>query len=334
MVFANAARNIGIVVAVLALLGWLVYVFANLRRAKPEVGSEIELAPNRKPFYDDDKLETKRLDRALGWGVALLVVVGVGLPLYWLAEPGRQSGAITNFDATIAGWGEELFATTAAGGFNCAGCHGAEGIGGVANYTFTDPLTGEVRTVPWSAPALQTVLYKFSEDELRYILVYGRPFSPMSAWGLAGGGPMNDQQIDSLIEYIKSFQITPEEAQAEVQAALDTAMASGQYDSEGEALFNLTAGQGAYNCARCHTRGWSFGEPQVSGGGAFGPNLTGGSTVRQFPDVSSQVQFIQNGSENGKVYGVNGQGSGRMPGFGQILTEEQVQAIVDYERGL
>ena len=46
------------------------------------------------------------------------------------------------------------------------------------------------------APALNTVLYRFSEDEVRYILAYGRPFSPMSPWGIAGGGPMNDQQID------------------------------------------------------------------------------------------------------------------------------------------
>ena len=49
----------------------------------------------------------------------------------------------------------------------------------------------------WKAPALQTVLLKFSDDEVRYIITYGRPFSPMSPWGLAGGGPMNDQQIDS-----------------------------------------------------------------------------------------------------------------------------------------
>jgi mono/diheme cytochrome c family protein len=46
------------------------------------------------------------------------------------------------------------------------------------------------------------------------------------------------------------------------------------------------------------------------------------------------VDFVSKGSEVGKKYGVQGQGSGRMPGFGELLTPEQINAIVDYERGL
>ncbi len=73
------------------------------------------------------------------------------------------------------------------------------------------------------------------------------------------------------------------------------------------------------------------------GGGAFGPNLTGGDTLRQFPDRDTMVDFITNGSEYAKPYGVRGVGGdegGGMPGFGQVLTAEQIQAIIDYERGL
>ena len=62
----------------------------------------------------------------------------------------------------------------------------------------TDQVTGQVRAVNWYAPALNTVLYRFDEDEVSYILTYGRPGSPMSAWGLDGGGPMNAQQIQTL----------------------------------------------------------------------------------------------------------------------------------------
>ena len=83
--------------------------------------------------------------------------------------------------------------------------------GGAAPYTITDKTTGAVRAVTWNAPALNTVLYRFSEEEVRYILVYGRQFSPMSPWGIAGGGPMNDQQIDSVIAYLKSIQLPAEE---------------------------------------------------------------------------------------------------------------------------
>ena len=67
-----------------------------------------------------------------------------------------------------------------------------------------------MQAVNWTAPALNTVLYRFSADEVTYILTYGRPFSPMSAWGVAGGGPMNDQQISDLIAYLASIQIPME----------------------------------------------------------------------------------------------------------------------------
>ena len=80
-----------------------------------------------------------------------------------------------------------------------------------AAYNITDPATGEVRAVSWKAPALNTIFYRFSEEEVRFILVYGRPFSPMSPWGVAGGGPMNDQQIDTLLAYLHSIQIDRED---------------------------------------------------------------------------------------------------------------------------
>jgi mono/diheme cytochrome c family protein len=351
VIYAGVPANVAAIILVVLVAGWLLYIIANLRRARPEVGSEVELAPNRKPYYSDEELEGPKLERTQLIGVALLAIIGVALPLYWLAEPGRQAGAIEGYDARFASWGSQLFATTADGGFNCAGCHGGmKASGGVAPYTVTNPNTGEVKPVSWKAPALNTVMYKFSPDEVTYILVYGRPFSPMSPWGIAGGGPMNDQQISNLVEYLKSIQIpmdgcaegeiicaegrAPASLTDEIQKEAEAAVAAGTAKSLGEALFSLELASGAYSCARCHTRGWSYGDPQQSGGGAMGPNLTAGSTVRQFPNASDQVAFIQSGSENGKRYGQQGQGSGRMPGYGQLLTDEQIQAIVDYERSL
>ena len=226
--------------------------------------------------------------------------------------------------------------------------------GGVAPYAVTDPKTGEVKSVSWKAPALNTALYRFSEEEIRFILNYGRPFSPMSAWGTIGGGPMNDQSITTLIDYIKSIQIPqegcvetrsyynptcdegslPEANNKEVMAEAQRLVDAGTYGSLGEALFNLDLGGGAYSCARCHTKGWSYGDPQATGGGALGPNLTGGSSIRQFPNQSDMINFIKNGSELGKRYGEQGQGSGRMPAFGQLYTDEQIKLIVQYVRGL
>jgi mono/diheme cytochrome c family protein len=46
------------------------------------------------------------------------------------------------------------------------------------------------------------------------------------------------------------------------------------------------------------------------------------------------IEFIKGGSEFGKKYGEQGQGSGRMPAFGLMLSDEQIGAIIDYVRGL
>ena len=72
-------------------------------------------------------------------------------------------------------------------------------------------------------------------------------------------------------------------------------------------------------CARCHTAGYSAGIPltQPSGSGALGPALWNGRPKVQFLNETDMVDFITKGSANGVPYGVNGVGSGRMPGTGQ-----------------
>jgi mono/diheme cytochrome c family protein len=349
-------RSIAIIIAIVLTLGWLLYLAGNLRKSRPEVGAELELAPNRKPYYDDEALEGPRLTRALGTGLVLLIVSAVGLPLYWLSEPGRQSGAIENFDQTFVNRGAQLFAPTGDGGYNCAGCHGAEGVGGQAPpYTLNDADGEFVANVTWKAPALNTVLLRFDEEELRQILIYGRPGTPMPAWGAEGGGPLTTQQIDELIAYIGSIQITSDEAKAEVAAILRDTLdlpegAPIDYDDPavGEALFNLGIESGAagaaYSCARCHTKGASFLYGAVDppdadltefagfpdGSGAFGFALNEGVIPRQFLDLDELVNFLTFGTKYGVLYGQRGQGRGRMPGFGDNAnTEEQNDGMFD-----
>ena len=370
---ALATTAIGWIILVVSLLGWVGYYFANRNAARPELGSEVELAPNRRQYYDDETLEGSRLIRVQLIGVLLLVTMVIGLPLYWVLEPGRQAGAVSAKEQTFVGWGSDLFETTANGGFNCAGCHGGmKATGGQAPTAVTDPKTGEVRAVNWYAPALNTVLYRFTGDEVQFILNYGRTFSPMSAWGTIGGGPMNAQQIQTIIAYIRSIQLPPESCTTDpafqpvsgltdlkdlklcdggvlpeaertkidksAKQAAQKLVAAGKYPTVeaamGEALFNLDVNSGAYSCARCHTQGWSYQSPGVPGQGAFGWNLTGGSTPSHFPSEEDMIDFIKTGSELGQRYGKQAQGTGRMPGFGGLLSDEQIKAIVEYVRSL
>jgi mono/diheme cytochrome c family protein len=372
---ASTVKSIGAVIAVITGVGFVWYVIANIRAGRDEVASEIELAPNRKPYFDDEGLEGPRLTRALSTGLVLLGVVAVGLPLYWLAEPSRQEGAIEMFDETFIHRGARLFAPTAEGGFNCAGCHGAEGVGGVAPFTITDADAEFVATVSWQAPALNTLLLRYSEEEVREIITYGRPGTPMPAWGAEGGGALTTQQIDELIAYIGSIQITSDEAKAAAEELLrgDLGLADGATidytdPAVGEAIFNLGldtgAAGGAYSCARCHTKGASIvkGSQQPAnadlseyagfpaGSGAFGFSLTSGIVPRQFLTVDDLIKFLIKGSEFGVLYGQRGQGTGRMPGWGDnpdhpddpqnaieddgMFTEGMLRAVAEYEARL
>jgi cytochrome c553 len=356
---ASTVTVVGAVIVALIVLGFALYVIVNIRIGREEAGSEIELAPNRKPFLPDEALETTRLNRTLLWAMVLLGVSAVGLPLYWLNEPSRQSGAVEGFDSTFVKRGEEAFTE----GSQCANCHGPEGGGGQAAYTVLDAEGAFVANVNWRAPALDTVLLRFSRDEVTYIINYGRPFSPMPGWGASvNKGPLNEQQISNIVDYLASIQLEPEEAQRQAQVALaedlglleegetdeavvDDSLAQIDYGdpATGEALFTLETAGGAYACARCHTRGWSIiteGEGAVepadadlsavngfpNGSGALGPNLTGGLLIpRQFATPEELVAFITTGSVDGEQYGNNGIGSGKMPGFGDNPNTEEVE---------
>jgi len=441
----SAVRDVGFVIFAIVIIGFVVYLFFNLLDSRGEGGAEIELAANRKEYYDDDILETRKLDQSLLSGLVLLSIIGIALPLYWLGEPGRQEGLVENTLELWAEDGAEEFEEA------CSSCHGGGAAGGVAAFAITEAGTGEfVASVDWVAPSLTSVLSRFDEDEVLHTLNFGRN-GVMPAWGAPGGGPLTTQQLDILIVYMRTIQRDAEsvassvqdgliegarlemvsrdsdlsarlqEAQFNVQRANQTGVASiveeaqgelgaiqaeiGQafptevladwieeisdpdhpeYLTYGQLLFTNRADSGAYGCARCHTNGWSFdganeldvnGDPlntitdengtetpgHVQAGGWFGPNLTNGATISQFPAADQMESFISVGSENGIRYGNAGQGSGQMPGFGSrvdsglveeifdptaeefievsvewpaSLSEDQIAAIVAYERSL
>jgi cytochrome c553 len=364
-------ETIGWTIFIVILVGVVVYAAINiLRSGKAELGSEIELAPNRKPYLPDEQLEGPKLDRTLTIALLTLFVIAIGLPLYWILEPGRQAGATRDFRETFEARGAAMFAPvgTSLDALGCEGCHGPKGVGGITSYNLLQP-DGSVKVVNWRVPALNTALLRFSREEVTYIITYGRTFSPMPAWGVAGGGALNDQQVQNLVDYIQSIQISPDEAQQQAKDELAKMMAeknpdgSPKWASEGEALFNMgfdsdNFAGGAYACGRCHTQEWSYTADysqirSISGCGALGPSLCAGSVDRQFPantsptactssapgaatsppgcvnPIQDQIDFVTTGSENGKKYGVHGQGTGRMPGFGSSPQEPQTYTAPD-----
>jgi mono/diheme cytochrome c family protein len=322
-VFAADFRGIGLSVAAIVFLGFCAVFIWNMVRARPELGSEIELAANRKEYLSDEELEGEKLDRSLSFALVLLTLLAITLPFYWIAEPGRQNGAIDAYNLSFESRGEGSYVE----GAQCINCHAGGGVGGGAAYVLQDADGQFIANASWKAPALNNVLLRYSEDEVRYILNFGRPGSPMAAWGTAGGGPLTTQQVNNIIIYLRLLQnqsldpidiaaagtddpgdeeslAAAEEAaklQAEVEAEVMRSVEAGEYETVGEAVFNLGLmrdfGAGAYSCARCHTAGWSLGLDVVPdlldegvagcGGGSpsgIGFNLCGGSVKNHFPD--------------------------------------------------
>ncbi len=432
------------ILAILAIGGYLLWsVFTRKRVEKSP--------PNETKFFSDDDLEGRRLERVLGWSLVFVTMFAVAMLVYLVREPSRQDESISYFEDGSVERGAALFANSASEDYNpvlslqCANCHGSEGGGGSTTQVI-DPDGPDGPLPPeqfvWKAPALNTELLRFSAEEVEQIITYGRPGTPMQAFGVAGGGAENEQTIEDLVAFIQSIQLTPEAAQeeavaalgeaqeapaaqlteaqdalatattalTEAQAAVTTAFgvpattpvdelrtdcdnlaaqlaAAGESNeqevAEGEACrtfltaaddytdaqeavawsqewaasrTNVTDGQLLFEtyCARCHTQGWSIFDPAVPNstrvlglagggggqGGGIGFNLRDGATERRFGPGSekgtigfdAQVEFIKSGSEANKQYGNGGVGSGRMPGFSAMLTDEMIDEIVAYER--
>ena len=90
MYAATTERSIAMAILAIVVVAWAIYVFTNIRRSKDEVGSEVELAANRGSLDSDEKLEGSRLERVQAFGVLMLLIIALVLPIYWLREGGRR----------------------------------------------------------------------------------------------------------------------------------------------------------------------------------------------------------------------------------------------------
>lgn len=354
MIVATTQRTIGFIILAVVAVGFVVWLMANIRGARAEAGSEIELAPNRRPYFDDEELEGKKLNLSLFAAAGLLVVIGVGLPLYWLAEPGRQDGAVQMYQDTFVRRGLALYEE----GAQCVTCHGGNGSGGSTTFIINDQNGLFVDQVSWIAPALNDILYKYDVDGVRFIIDYGRPGTPMAAWGAPGGGPLTTQQVDNIIDYLWTIQKTPEQMETEVDdfvASIDEGLAERMQEVRasnaentdpmlanrlshadeialGEILFNnqeLSAG--SYSCARCHVPGSAYGqayEPfERLQMGAFGPDLAG---IEEYTTPQQHFDLVWNGMRFGQGHFTRGQGNMQMPGFGaNPNTGQEDQGVPD-----
>ena len=206
----------------------------------------------------------------------------------------------------------------------------------------------------WKAPALNTVMLRYSREEVTYILNYGRAYSPMPAWGGPGGGPLTEQQIAEPGRLPPvDHHLAPPSPRPRPRPPCAPHSASSRSPSPSTTPRSRPArpcstsasdtgfAAGAYACGRCHTRGWCISQDPANiappgadiseyvdypdGAGGYGPRLRGGIIPRQFADVAALAEFLHGGAERGVAYGNNGlSGDGMMPGFGDNPNTEEV----------
>lgn len=202
------------VLAVVAGITWLGVVLVSALRNR---GGEEEVAPNLKPGMDDQYLETRRLEGGQKAAIAFSAFLAISLPLYYLGETARQEGFVEEFSEASVERGADLVEE-----FGCFTCHGPLGAGGSA--PFIEQRSGV--SVSWAAPSLDDVFYRYDEEDVTYWITYGRGNTPMPAWGLDGGGPMNEHQVQDVVHYLQTIQKPQQDVVNETVGVVDSALAA------------------------------------------------------------------------------------------------------------
>lgn len=176
--------------------------------------------------------------------------------------------------------GQNLFAA------NCASCHGDFGEGGL----------NPARPGDIIAP-ISTAEYLRTRDDttLRSIIAQGQPNFGMSPFGSSYGGPLDDDEIDAIVAYIRSWETDPPVELPPEIAPEEVALSSAEIFQE--------------LCAQCHG---------PNGEGDIGPSLVN-PEFKSRHTKTSLFEIINRGHE-----------ATAMIGWGEILSADQIQDLVDF----
>ena len=189
------------VVSAIFLFFALIVVVTSAREKARRAGPSAP--PSRRPGPTDEALEGPLLERYQVAGVALTVFLALLLPFLYLREPVRQRAAAKKELTESVRLGRATFEEF------CARCHGPEAEGGVVKRYVTPGVKG-AKPADVQAPNLHEVWSRHPDEDVATVawdtIQKGRPPTPMPTWGVRYGGPMNDQQITDLVNYILSIQ--------------------------------------------------------------------------------------------------------------------------------
>jgi mono/diheme cytochrome c family protein len=335
-VSANEILTIALVLLVPSAALWLIFYLRTRPSAKRRLLSGIPSA--MRPGPADEVLETRRLERLHIGGILAVLGLAIFIVAYWLPEAQRQQAfAAKQLDDSIHR-GKIIFQpppelppnASAAQfkkleqaislGMGCANCHGPGAEGGQATYT--DPATG--KKVVWNAPPLNNVFQRWDDDIVRFTIEQGRPGTPMPTWGADYGGPMTEQMISDVMNWLHSL---PQNKSAPPKLAdgCDKPTRSNMMTC-GKAIFQA-------RCAVCHG---PQGQGKDESGADYAHRWFQGAALwrGKIKHLTRAQQFTT--ITNGRRYAF-------MPEWGEAppqgipvppnpLTKDQIRAVETYER--
>jgi len=180
--------------------------------------------------------------------------------------------------------GQQLFAK------NCATCHGDFGEGGP-----NPSRPGDI------IPPISTAEFLKTRDDvtLRSIISQGQPNFGMSPFGTSFGGPLEDEEVDAIVAYLRAWeQNPPVEFPPEIKVTT--------VSLDGAEIY-------ADVCAQCHG---------PEGQGLVGPSL-------------ADPEFQADNTDQDIFNTINkGHEATAMIAWGEILSSEQIQQLVEFIRQL
>ena len=287
-----------------------------------------------KPWYSIFYIKSPILKILIGilsvmLAVVVLLVVGV-------MEENRMAAQTGNWDGRSIEKGADLFAS------NCSSCHGPDGKGGAgpalnSRYFFLQ----RIKDVGFAGTL---------EDYIQLTIAAGRPSKTggqwavvMPTWSSSYGGPLRDDQVEHLTNYVLNwestalaqgpdedpwiaFQDTPSKLTAEELAALGqepvtTTVSSGPRTPQ--VLFQELA------CAGCHV----LTLPQNDATrGVVGPNMgnLAENAANRIPGVDAKT-YVHDSIANPNAFIVPGYQPNIMPqGMPDRMTPEEYDALVTW----
>jgi mono/diheme cytochrome c family protein len=214
-------------------------------------------------------LREENYNRYLIAGLILTLLILAGLSVYIFTENSRLEAAAATFESDRIQHGREIYIE------QCASCHGSQGEGGVGTVLNN-----------------KTLLKNTFDEVFFSVIRSGVPSTQMPAWSVDFGGPLTDEDIRSVVAFIRAWEPTAPEIEPEVLKPSPT---------RGALLFETT-------CAVCH------GSEGI--GGEIGP------------DVNEPGRLAEQDDDWYRGVIRHGRPAKGMPTWGTVLSPEQIEDLI------